>query len=108
MNNDESNNELKNLMTNIEKFEKEIKDGTNGENHFSKEMKKINETNFANQSSDELANNLKIIDEEIDGNEENNKLEKNITLNEIFLCPKCLKKYHYLFHSLSKKKKMII
>ena len=82
MNNNESNEELKNLMTNIEKFEKEINSNSNGENHFSKEIKQINETNFANQSSDELAMNLKKIDEEIEGNEEN--------------------------HSMSKKKKMII
>ena len=92
MNNNESNEELKNLMTNIEKFENEINSNSNGENHFSQEIKQINETNFANLSSDELAMNLKKIDEEIEGNEENEKLKKNITLNEIFLCPKCFKK----------------
>ena len=92
MNNKESNDELKNLITNIEKFEKEINANSNGVNHFSKEMKIINETNFANQSSDELAENLKKIDEEMGFNEVNDKLKKDITLNEIFLCPKCFKK----------------
>jgi hypothetical protein len=57
MNNNESNNELKNLISNIEKFEQDINSNSNGVNHFSKEMKIINETNFENQSSDELAKN---------------------------------------------------
>ena len=94
MNNNESNNELKNLISNIEKFEQDINSNSNGVNHFSKEMKIINETNFENQSSDELAKNLKKIDEEMELNyiTENDKLKKNIKLNELFLCPKCFKK----------------
>jgi hypothetical protein len=56
-NNNKSNNELKNLISNIEKFEHDINSNSNGVNHFSKEMKIINETNFENQSSDELAKN---------------------------------------------------
>ena len=57
MNNNESNNELKNLISNVEKLEKDINANSSGQ--FSKEMNIINETNFVNQSSDELAENLK-------------------------------------------------
>ena len=92
MNNNESNNELKNLISNVEKLEKDINANSSGQ--FSKEMNIINETNFVNQSSDELAKNLKKIDDEMvwDFIKENNKLKKDITLNELFLCPKCFKK----------------
>ena len=92
MNNNESNNELKNLISNVEKLEKDINSNSSGQ--FSKEMNIINETNFVNQSSDELAENLKKIDDEMvwDFIKENNKLKKDITLNELFLCPKCFKK----------------
>ena len=92
MNKKESNDELKNLITNIEKFEKDINANSIGQ--FSKEMKKINETNFENQSPDELAKNLNKIDEEIEGDviKENDKLKKDIKFNELFLCPKCFQK----------------
>ena len=105
MNNNESNNELKNLISNIEKFEQDINSNSNGVNHFSKEMKIINETNFENQSSDELAKNLKKIDEEmeLDYITENDKLKKNIKLNELFLCPKCFKKIPLFISSKRKK-----
>ena len=93
-NSKESNNELKNLISNIEKFEQEINGNSKGENHFSKEIKIINETDFSNKSSNELAKNLKKIDEEIevDNVKESDKLKKDINLNELFLCPKCFKK----------------
>ena len=103
MNNNESNNELKNLISNVEKLEKDINSNSSGQ--FSKEMNIINETNFVNQSSDELAKNLKKIDDEMvwDFIKENNKLKKDITLNELFLCPKCFKKIP-LFISFDLKK----
>ena len=92
MNNNESNKELNNLISNIDKFEKEINSNSSNNNYFSKQLQTINETNFGNQNSDELANALKKIDEEIGYEKENEKLKKDISTNELFLCPKCLKK----------------
>ena len=93
VNNNESNNELKNLLSNIEKFEKEINgDLDKNKNYLSKQIKIINETNYQNKSADELALNLKKIDEELGFEKENEKLKKDITSNELFLCPKCGKK----------------
>jgi hypothetical protein len=92
MNSNESNNELKSLITNLEKYEKDISGNSNKKNYyFSDQIKKINSINFQNQSSDELAYSLQMIDEEIKQNI-NQKLKKDISLNELFLCPQCLKK----------------
>ena len=92
MNTNESNKELNNLIFDIDKFEKEINGNSNNNNYFCKQLQIINETNYGNQSSDELALALKKIDEEIGFEKENEKLKKEITANELFLCPKCLKK----------------
>ena len=92
MNNNESNNELKSLITNLEKYEKDIIGNSNEKNYyFSEQIKKINSINFQNQNSDELAYSLQMIDEEIK-KIINQKLKKDISLNELFLCPQCLKK----------------
>jgi hypothetical protein len=109
-NNNKSNNELKNSISNIEEFEHDINSNSNGVNHFSKEMKIINETNFSNQSSDELANNLKKIDEEMELNyiTENDKLKKILLLMNYFYVQNVSKRYHYSFRSTYKKKKMKI
>ena len=40
MNNNESNNELKYLITNLEKYEKDINGNSNNINYFSEEIKK--------------------------------------------------------------------
>ena len=91
MNTNESNNELTNLISNIHKFEKEI-NGNNSNYTFIKELNIIKDTNYSNQSADDLALALQKIDEEIGFEKENEKLKKEITSNELFLCPKCFKK----------------
>ena len=92
MNNDESNNELKNIITNLEKYEKDINGNSNNNNFFSEQIKKINNINFQNQNSNELAYNLQMIDEELKLLNNNKKLKKDVNLNELFLCPLCFKK----------------
>ena len=76
MNTNESNKELNNLISDIDKFEKEINGNSNNNNYFCKQLQIINETNYGNQSSDELALALKKIDEEIGFEKENEKLKK--------------------------------
>ena len=103
LNNTESNNELKNLISNIEKFEKEISNNSVNKNSFSKQIKIIEETNYQNQNADELAITLQNIDDEIGFEKENENLKKQITSNELFLCPKCFKKIPLLmsFHIIN-------
>ena len=98
LNSSESNKELKTLITNIETFEKQITGNSNNKYYLCEQIKKIEESNFQEQSSDELVNALQKIDEELGVEKENERLKKEVTLNELFLCPQCLKKSHYLFH----------
>ena len=92
MNNKEENNELNNLISNIVKFEKEINVNSTHKNYFFKQIKKIKDMDFQSQNSDEQGVSLQKIDEEMDFKKENEKLKKDINFNELFLCPKCLKK----------------
>ena len=92
LNSSESNKELKTLITNIETFEKQITCSSNNKYYLCEQIKKIEESNFQEQSSDELANALQKIDEELGVEKENEILKKEVTLNELFLCPQCLKK----------------
>ena len=76
MNNKEANNELKNLISNIVKFEKEINVNSTHINYFCEQIKKIKDMDFQSQSLDELAVNFQKIDEELDFKKENEKLKK--------------------------------
>ena len=89
MNNQKSENELKNLISNVEKFENEI---TGKSGIFCEEIKKINDINFENQNSNQIADYLETIGEELNWKKENEQLKKKINFNELYLCPFCSKK----------------
>ena len=74
MNNSESINELKTMMNNIEKFEKENNNNTSNTNSFYYNIKKINDIDFENQNANELAETLQKID--YDYKKENDLLKK--------------------------------
>jgi len=88
-NNQKSKNELKVLISNIETFEIEIT-GKNGT--FCEQIKQINDINFGNQDSNQIADYLESIGENLNWKKENEELKKKINFNELFLCPLCLKK----------------
>ena len=91
MNNTESINELKTMMNNIEKFEKEINNNTSNTNSFFYNIKKINETDFREQNANELAETLQKL-ENYDYKKENDLLKKNVNEKDFFLCPQCNQK----------------
>ena len=88
MNNKESLEEMNNLISNIEKYEKEITNNSVENTSFSNNIKKIKDTNFQNQSADELASCLQAIENEISYIKENEDLKKKYKYERIFLMSK--------------------
>ena len=85
LNSSESNKELKTLITNIETFEKQITCSSNNKYYLCEQIKKIEESNFQEQSSDELANALQKIDEELGVEKENERLKKDLLMNYFYV-----------------------
>ena len=88
MNSSESIEEMNTLISNVENFEKSITQSSN--NYFSNKIKNIKEMNFQNKTSNELASLLQ--ENELTYKNENEDLKKNVSIKELFLCPKCNKK----------------